>query len=65
MNRQEVADFLGVHLRSVDNLIAKKQIPFSRVPSMGGNGRGRVVFVKENILQWLTDNEVKPVEQEV
>tara|TARA_R100001163_G_scaffold60652_1_gene50096 strand:- start:396 stop:620 length:225 start_codon:yes stop_codon:yes gene_type:complete len=63
MNRQEVADFLGVNIRTVDNLTARNQIPYSRVPSIKENGRGRIVFVKDNILKWLTQNEVTPVEK--
>ena len=63
MNRQEVADFLGVNIRTIDNLIAINQIPYSRVPSTKENGRGRIVFVRDNILKWLTENEVAPEEK--
>tara|TARA_R100001163_G_scaffold16346_4_gene14791 strand:- start:176 stop:400 length:225 start_codon:yes stop_codon:yes gene_type:complete len=63
MNRQEVADFLGVNIRTIDNLTARNQMPYSRVPSINKNGRGRIVFVRDNILKWLTENEVTPVEE--
>ena len=61
MNRQEVADFLGVNIRTIDNLIARNQMPYYRIPSIKKNGRGRIVFVRDNILKWLTENEVTPL----
>jgi excisionase family DNA binding protein len=55
MNRPEVAEYLGVSIRFVDNMIKDKKIPCARLGK-------RVIFSVPSINKWLDDNEVKVCE---
>jgi excisionase family DNA binding protein len=52
MNKKEIADFLRISVSKLEGLMRKKEIPFYRI-------NRRVIFYKEEILNWLVTHKVK------
>lgn len=50
MTRNEAASYLRVSMRSLDRLVAEKEIPSTRI---GGKRRGRVVFDRHDLDAYL------------
>ncbi|MBT2680021.1 helix-turn-helix domain-containing protein [Bacillus sp. ISL-35] len=55
LTAQEVAQYIGVHLDTIYNMVREKQIPHVRV-------RRRIIFSKETINAWMRDQEQKSIE---
>jgi len=52
MNKKETADFLRISISKLEGLMRKKEIPFYRL-------NRRVIFHKNDILDWLVKHKVK------
>jgi excisionase family DNA binding protein len=51
LTRPEAADFLRVPQRTVDYLVAVRELPYTRV------GKRRVVFLRSRLIEYLKENE--------
>jgi excisionase family DNA binding protein len=55
LTAQEAAQYIGVHLDTIYNMVREKQIPHVRV-------RRRIIFSKETINAWMRDQEQRSIE---
>ena len=55
-DKQEVADYLGVKIKTIDMWVSQRQIPFIKV------GSRLVRFKPEKIEEWLEKQSVKVME---
>jgi len=53
LTTQELAGLLGKKPKTIQNMVSKREIPFTRAG-------GTTIFLKASIMDWLKRNEVKP-----
>ena len=57
LTKQELADWLGVKVTTVNNWIAQRRIPYIKLAA--GN---LVRFRQSQVETWLAESEVKPIQ---
>lgn len=50
---QELAGLLGKKPKTIQNMVSKRELPFTRAA-------GTTIFLRSSIMDWLKRNEVKP-----